>query len=175
MEIRMPSGCLWILAAFSFALLGGGHGAFSPSIASYRVDGWVEGNGISFEKDTKEWDVCSSFQKGGVDRIGAAAEGAFAETAMECTELFIVPDSQDRGRRAPVWSVKAPAETQESKEFQRLTEQMGKLLKEMRRAGEEVREKIERDLLPRLREEMEKLREMLEKYRNEEEPEPVSI
>jgi hypothetical protein len=45
----------------------------------------------------------------------------------------------------------------------------------MRRAQEELREKIEQDILPRLQEEIEKLQEMLKEYRSDEKARSIEI
>jgi DNA-binding transcriptional MerR regulator len=58
---------------------------------------------------------------------------------------------------------------------QLLRQQLARLLEEMRRAQEELREKIEQDILPRLQEEIEKLQEMLKEYRSDEKARSIEI
>lgn len=63
----------------------------------------------------------------------------------------------------------------ESEEFKRLEDELKYLYDEMKRSGKEVREKIQKELLPLLEQELEKLRERLQKDGREEELKPLEI
>ena len=63
----------------------------------------------------------------------------------------------------------------ESEEFKRLEDELKSLYDEMKRSGKEVREKIQKELLPLLEQELEKLKERLQKDGREEELKPLEI
>jgi predicted RNase H-like nuclease (RuvC/YqgF family) len=56
----------------------------------------------------------------------------------------------------------------ENEDMEELEEEMKELVEEMKKLEKEAREKVLRDILPRIKEEMEKLREKLRKWRDEE-------
>ena len=55
-----------------------------------------------------------------------------------------------------------------NEEIEELEEEMKELIEEMKTLEKEAREKVLKDILPRIKEEMEKLREKLRKWRDEE-------
>jgi paraquat-inducible protein B len=63
----------------------------------------------------------------------------------------------------------------ESDKFKALEKELQRLVEEIARSGKSARDKIEKELLPRLREELDKLRERLRKLGREEEVKPLEI
>jgi hypothetical protein len=63
----------------------------------------------------------------------------------------------------------------ESPEFKSLEKELEKLTQELKRSGEAARERIEKDILPRIQEEIEKLRRRLKKLKREEKEEIIEI
>ena len=63
----------------------------------------------------------------------------------------------------------------EGREFKKLEKKLKDLLEQMKRSEKGVREKIQKEILPRLEREMEKLREWLDKPGPEEEAGPLEV
>ena len=61
----------------------------------------------------------------------------------------------------------------ETEDIKKLEKELDLLAEEMKRSSESVREKIQKELLPRLKEKIEKLREQFRKFGREEEIEPL--
>lgn len=61
----------------------------------------------------------------------------------------------------------------EGEDFKELENELNQLAEEMRRSGESTREKIQKEVLPKLREELENLRKRLEEFGREQEMEPL--
>ena len=63
----------------------------------------------------------------------------------------------------------------ESEEFKKLEKELGHLFEEMKKSGDATREKIEKEILPRIKQEIEKLKERLRKLGREEEVKPLEV
>ena len=64
-------------------------------------------------------------------------------------------------------------EVPKKEEIQKLREELERLGREMRKAGKAAKEKLEKDVLPRLEQEIERLKEKLKKFGREKEVEPL--
>ena len=68
----------------------------------------------------------------------------------------------------PFFAHKKWIQASENEELEEFEEEMQELIEEMKKLEKEAREKVLKDILPRIKEEMEKLREKLRKWRDEE-------
>ena len=82
--------------------------------------------------------------------------------------LFIYVWPQKLRMTPPFLAHKKWIQASENEELEELEEEMQELIEEMKKLGKEAREKVLKDILPRIKEEMEKLREKLRKWRDDE-------
>ena len=77
----------------------------------------------------------------------------------------------------PVSSVNEESDQDSQNEgFDELEKEFDRLMEEMKRLGKQGKERLRKDILPRIRREIEKFRKKLEEYnRKDEEPDPIEI
>ena len=63
----------------------------------------------------------------------------------------------------------------ESEEFEKFVKELERLQEDLKRGGESAKEKIEKEIIPRLKEEIEKLKEKFLKPRGKEVEEPIQV
>ncbi len=82
--------------------------------------------------------------------------------------LLIYAWPQNQRMTLPFSAHKEWIQASGNEELEELEEEMQELIEEMKKLEKEAREKVLKDILPRIKEEMEKLRQKLRKWREEE-------
>ena len=103
-----------------------------------------------------------------------ASASAGYELGQEVRLIYERP--QKRSGPLQLSSNKRPIQASRDEEFEELEEELEALIEEMKKLEKEARERVLKDILPRIKEEMEKLREKLRKWQDEEdESEPIKV
>ncbi len=107
--------------------------------------------------------------------FGKEANGS-EEYGLQQEVQLICERPQKRSVPLPFSANKKPVQASRDEEFEELEEELEALMEEMKKLEKEAREKVFKEILPRIKEEIEKLREKLRKWQDEEdESEPIKV
>jgi len=113
-------------------------------------------------------------EKGGGKPLedGAVVAGAVKPSRFPRIWEDLGAQFEDLAERFERFTDRLP-ELPDEKDLEKLEKELEKLLERSKRAGRRVREKVARDIIPRLKEDLERLRKRLERYGREEDLKPL--